>query len=79
MERFSEGARVAFGGKALEGHSIPSTFGAIEPTAVFVPLREILSDSYFKIAMTEIFGPVQVHFERFFFAIRTDFDRVQRG
>lgn len=57
------GARVAFGGKALQGgkHRIPACYGAIEPTAVFVPLAEMLaSDEVFELATTEVFGPVQV-------------------
>ena len=34
------GARLMFGGKPLGGgHTIPRVYGAIEPTAVFVPLR----------------------------------------
>ena len=53
------GARLAFGGKPLEGHSIPKQYGAIEPTAVFVPLQEILKDSNFELVTTEVFGPVQ--------------------
>lgn len=57
------GARVAFGGAELAGgqHSIPKMYGAIEPTAVFVPLREILaSEDNFRTATTEVFGPFQV-------------------
>ena len=57
------GARVAFGGAELEGgnHSIPKCYGAIQPTAVFVPLKEMLSSSdHFAAATTEIFGPLQV-------------------
>ncbi len=55
----SSGARLAFGGKPLEGHSIPKQYGAIEPTAVFVPLQEILKDGNFELVTTEVFGPVQ--------------------
>lgn len=58
------GARVAFGGKKLTGKAaekIPKQYGAIEPTAVFVPLTSILaSEANFKLATTEVFGPVQV-------------------
>ena len=57
------GARVAFGGKELKdgNHSIPSQYGAIEPTAVFVPLKTIMaSEENFKLVTTEIFGPMQV-------------------
>jgi 1-pyrroline-5-carboxylate dehydrogenase len=33
------GARLLFGGKELTGHTIPSIYGAYEPTAIFVPLE----------------------------------------
>ena len=50
-----------FGGQPLQGHSIPKVYGAIEPTAVYVPLQAILgSEDAFKTATTEVFGPVQV-------------------
>jgi 1-pyrroline-5-carboxylate dehydrogenase len=55
------GARVLFGGKELSNHRIPKPYGAIEPTAIFVPLKEILAnESNFCAATTEIFGPFQV-------------------
>lgn len=57
------GARLEFGGVALRGgdHSIPPVYGAIEPTAVFVPLEEMLrTPEVFHLATTEIFGPLQV-------------------
>ena len=55
------GARLAWGGKPLEGHSIPEVYGAIQPTAVFVPLDQILgSDANWEAVNTELFGPFQV-------------------
>lgn len=55
------GARVAWGGKPLEGHSIPEVYGAIQPTAVFVPLDQIIaSDANWELVNTELFGPFQV-------------------
>ena len=36
------GARLLFGGKELENHNIPEVYGAMEPTAVFVPLAAML-------------------------------------
>jgi 1-pyrroline-5-carboxylate dehydrogenase len=54
------GTRVLFGGKPLEGHTIPKKYGAIQPTAVFVPLNEMLKDENFGLCTTEIFGPFQV-------------------
>ena len=58
--RFVIGARLAFGGKELPDHTIPKVYGAIQPTAVFVPLKEILSsEENFKTVTTEVFGPLQ--------------------
>lgn len=55
------GSKVIFGGKPLENHLIPHIYGAIKPTAVFVPLDEILKESNFDLVTTEIFGPFQVN------------------
>lgn len=55
------GARLEFGGHELVDHSIPTQYGALAPTAVFVPLPTILaSQDAFDLATTEIFGPFQV-------------------
>ncbi len=53
------GARLAFGGKPLEGHTIPEVYGAIQPTAVFVPIDQLVKDEHFGLATTEVFGPFQ--------------------
>lgn len=55
-----DGSKLLFGGKPLTGHSIPSKYGAIEPTAVFVPLEEIMRVENFALVTSEVFGPVQV-------------------
>lgn len=54
------GSKVLFGGEPLENHSIPEIYGAMKPTAVFVPLEEILKSGNFELATKEIFGPFQV-------------------
>ena len=54
------GASLAFGGKPLQGHTIPARYGAYEPTAVFVPLEQILQPQYFSIVCSELFGPFQI-------------------
>ncbi|EFJ40853.1 aldehyde dehydrogenase [Volvox carteri f. nagariensis] len=54
------GAKLLFGGKPLSGHSIPEVYGAVEPTAVFVPLDQMLLPEYFDLVTTEVFGPFQV-------------------
>lgn len=54
------GARLMFGGRPLAGHQIPQCYGAVEPTAVFVPLEQILQPGNFEIVTTEVFGPFQV-------------------
>jgi 1-pyrroline-5-carboxylate dehydrogenase len=54
------GSKLLFGGEELENHSIPSIYGAIKPTAIFVPLEEILKDKNYDLVTKEIFGPFQV-------------------
>ncbi|XP_049409756.1 delta-1-pyrroline-5-carboxylate dehydrogenase 12A1, mitochondrial [Solanum stenotomum] len=54
------GSRLLFGGEALQNHSIPKIYGAIKPTAIFVPLEEILKDKHYPLVTKEIFGPFQV-------------------
>ncbi|CAM8982284.1 unnamed protein product [Rhodiola kirilowii] len=54
------GSKLLFGGEALENHSIPSIYGAIKPTAIYVPLEEILKDENFDLVTKEIFGPFQI-------------------
>lgn len=52
------GARRLFGGNPLTGHTIPERYGALEPTAVQVPLAAI--DDHFDLVTTELFGPFQI-------------------
>lgn len=54
-----DGARLLFGGQALDGHAIPSVYGAYEATAVEVPLTA-LAGAHFDLVTTELFGPFQV-------------------
>ncbi|XP_021904709.1 delta-1-pyrroline-5-carboxylate dehydrogenase 12A1, mitochondrial [Carica papaya] len=54
------GSKLLFGGKPLENHSIPSIYGAIKPTAVYIPLEEILKVNNYELVMKEIFGPFQI-------------------
>lgn len=59
----TRGAKVLFGGRPLSGAkaaAIPKVYGAWEPTAVFVPLKEMLKQENFAVCTTEIFGPFQV-------------------
>ncbi|CAD6271412.1 unnamed protein product [Miscanthus lutarioriparius] len=53
------GSKVLFGGEPLANHSIPKIYGAMKPTAVFVPLEEILKSGNFELVTKEIFGPFQ--------------------
>jgi len=53
-------SKLMFGGASLVNHHIPKCYGAIEPTAVYVPIEQILSSEYWDLASTEVFGPVQV-------------------
>jgi 1-pyrroline-5-carboxylate dehydrogenase len=57
------GAKLLFGGKALTGHSIPPQYGAMEATAVSVPLEEALKAAHYATVTREVFGPVQVVLE----------------
>jgi 1-pyrroline-5-carboxylate dehydrogenase len=54
------GAKLLFGGKELSGHTIPKCYGAMEPTAVYVPVSVMLEPKNFPLVTTEIFGPFQV-------------------
>eukprot|EP00123_Amoebidium_parasiticum_P012803 comp21588_c0_seq1/m.30186 comp21588_c0_seq1/g.30186 ORF comp21588_c0_seq1/g.30186 comp21588_c0_seq1/m.30186 type:complete len:534 (-) comp21588_c0_seq1:700-2301(-) len=54
------GAKLLWGGKELTGHTIPKKYGAVRPTAVFVPLEEAAKPENFGLVTTEIFGPFQV-------------------
>ncbi|XP_023757316.1 delta-1-pyrroline-5-carboxylate dehydrogenase 12A1, mitochondrial [Lactuca sativa] len=54
------GAKLLFGGEELENHSIPSIYGAIKPTAIFVPIEQILKKEHYELVTKEIFGPFQI-------------------
>ncbi|ONK59351.1 uncharacterized protein A4U43_C08F5550 [Asparagus officinalis] len=54
------GSKLLFGGEQLQDHSIPKIYGAIQPTAVFVPIDEILKENNFSLVTKEIFGPFQI-------------------
>lgn len=54
------GAEVLWGGKELTNHNIPKIYGAVEPTAVLVPLEEMLKEDNFNKCVSEIFAPFQV-------------------
>ncbi len=53
------GAELMFGGRPLEGHSIPECYGAYQPTAVKVPL-DALRGEHFDLLTAELFGPFQI-------------------
>ena len=53
------GSELLFGGAELSGHDIPPCFGAYEPTAIRVPLKQFYGDQ-FDLLTTELFGPFQV-------------------
>lgn len=54
------GSKLLFGGEPLKNHSIPPIYGALKPTAVFVPLEEIMKDNNYELVTREIFGPFQI-------------------
>jgi len=53
------GTRLLFGGSPLSGHTIPDCYGAWEPTAVHVPLGELVHGTS-GLLLKELFGPFQV-------------------
>ena len=56
------GAKLMFGGKEYAGgdHTVPEQYGMVEPTAVYVPIEQLMSDEHFSSCCKEIFGPFQV-------------------
>ncbi|OVA09061.1 Aldehyde dehydrogenase domain [Macleaya cordata] len=58
------GSKLLFGGEPLENHSIPNIYGAIKPTAVYVPCEEILKEINFQ-------------FSCFWFQVVTDYKEGQ--
>jgi 1-pyrroline-5-carboxylate dehydrogenase len=54
------GAKVLWGGKEFENHNIPDCYGAVAPTAVYVPLEEMMKEENFESCVTELFAPFQV-------------------
>ncbi|CAE7872441.1 ALDH12A1 [Symbiodinium microadriaticum] len=54
------GASLAFGGKELADHTVPPQYGAVEPTAVRIPIEALEDPPSFEVATVELFGPFQV-------------------
>jgi 1-pyrroline-5-carboxylate dehydrogenase len=54
------GAKLLFGGEHLKEHSFPTIYGAYLPTAVYVPIQEMLKEEHFSSVCTEMFAPFQV-------------------
>ena len=55
-----DGTELLFGGVPLKGHSIPSIYGAYEPTAIKVPLKHFRGQKKRNLLTTELFGPFQI-------------------
>lgn len=56
------GASIAFGGDLIPSkeHSIPSCYGSWNPTAVKIPIKQLLLEENFSLCTTEIFGGFQI-------------------
>ncbi|KAL4361543.1 hypothetical protein GQ457_04G016500 [Hibiscus cannabinus] len=54
------GSKLLFGGEPLQNHSIPAIYGALKPTAIYIPLEEILKPTNYELVTKEIFGPFQI-------------------
>jgi 1-pyrroline-5-carboxylate dehydrogenase len=52
-----DGAELMFGGVPLRNHSIPSVYGAYEPTAIKVPIKHFRGKKKRDLLTTELFGP----------------------
>lgn len=52
------GTKLAFGGKELQNHKIPSCYGSYEPTAIEVPIDKFVDN--FDTCAQELFGPFQI-------------------
>jgi len=50
---------VLFGNEELESHKIPSVYGSLKPTAIEVPVEQLMTE-HFDLITSEVFGPVQV-------------------
>lgn len=56
------GSSIAFGGDLIPSkeHSIPSCYGSWNPTAIKIPIKEMLKKENFSLCVTEIFGGFQI-------------------
>jgi 1-pyrroline-5-carboxylate dehydrogenase len=57
------GARIAWGDGAARhpaAAGVPACYGAWAPTAVYVPLAELVNPAHFEACTSEIFGPFQI-------------------
>ena len=56
------GASIAFGGDLIPSkeHSIPSCYGSWNPTAIKIPIKQLLLEENFSLCTTEIFGGFQI-------------------
>ena len=54
-----KGAKLWFGNEIIDSKCVPSNFGLIKPTAIYIPIKNITDDNY-KLVFNEIFGPVQI-------------------
>ena len=56
------GTSIAFGGTLLDPkeHSIPSCYGSWTPTAIKIPIKQLLKNEYFPLCTKEIFGGFQI-------------------
>ncbi len=53
------GSKILFGNEELEFHTIPSVYGSMKPTAVEIPIQQLLT-GHFDLITSEVFGPLQV-------------------
>jgi 1-pyrroline-5-carboxylate dehydrogenase len=54
------GTELLFGGNLQENSTVPKCYGSWMPTAIKIPLSQLVKDEFFHLCTTEIFGPFQI-------------------
>ncbi|XP_022755434.1 uncharacterized protein LOC111303436 [Durio zibethinus] len=47
------GSKLLFGGESLENHSFPPIYGVLKPTAIYIPVEEILKEANYELIVTD--------------------------
>ena len=56
-----EGSELMFGGDVIkEKHEVPEQYGTYQPTAIKIPLQQLVNPKNFQTVSKELFGPFQI-------------------